>query len=127
MIDSPRVLVIEDDPALRPLFLDLLSDEGYDVAVLAAPPDPEEFIEIAPALVLTDLLVGAQPLGWDFVRSLRGNPATTAVPVVVCTGSVWADDEPVKELERLGCKVVSKPFDIDGLLQVIASQLQADA
>jgi CheY-like chemotaxis protein len=81
---GPRVLIIDDDPDL----IDLLTDGlqlvgGYDVVVA---PDGanglETFMQTRPDCVVVDVRMPGLN-GYQFVRALRGDPATAQTPVVV--------------------------------------------
>ncbi len=80
---SPRILVIEDDPATRELLEKVLASSGYDVATAR---DGTEGLrraaERTPALVTLDLLMPDVD-GREVLRRLREEAATRDVPVVV--------------------------------------------
>jgi CheY-like chemotaxis protein len=93
-IRSPRarILVVDDDAALRDLLTELLSSGGYDVlehegneldiaAVVCARPD----------LIILDLVLNGRRgrrSGWDYLREIRATDELRAVPVLVCSGDV---------------------------------------
>ncbi|MBA3336882.1 MAG: hypothetical protein H0T49_04915 [Chloroflexia bacterium] len=63
---SPQrhVLVIEDDPALRGLYAELLVDESYRVTLWENPGlDLAEIWQIAPDVILLDLVFGTSDRG----------------------------------------------------------------
>jgi DNA-binding response OmpR family regulator len=106
-----RVLIIEDDEAIRGMLAGLLTDEGgCDVtsADFEAAPEPRTF-----ALLIADL--PARPYvasdARDWVRSLRDRYPRT--PILVCTAHREASEAP----DRLGADcIVLKPFDVPQLL-----------
>jgi len=118
-----RILLIEDDPAIRSLLLELLADEGYHVqaagdgeaGVLAARMD-------RPDLILMDLMLPVLD-GMAATRQLKGDPATQMIPIIAISAGpnlgIHAVDLPADGL-------VAKPFDLDMLLAAIVSQLHAD-
>lgn len=109
----PRVLVVDDDPAVR-LLCEQLLDEDFEVVAVGSGQDA---VDVArgkpPAVVLVDL--GLPDLsGRAVVAELRGDASTCAVPIVVITG----DDREATELElfRAGVKAfVVKPIAGDEL------------
>lgn len=79
------VLLVEDDPLLRKAAENALRRDGF--RVLAAANGEEALKTVAnevPDLVLLDLVMpGIQ--GYDVLRTLKGDPATAHVPVVILT------------------------------------------
>jgi CheY-like chemotaxis protein len=57
---------------------------------------------------------------------LRMDPATTATPIVLCTGAVHEDKALQEHLVAMGVTVVLKPFNIDQLVDAIRERLGAD-
>ena len=111
-----RVLVVDDDPGIRGVLIEALSDEGYDV--LAAP-DGRVALAFAaehpPSVILLDY---AMPVcdGPTFVATYRGGPAPHA-PIVLVTAS--------HEAKRRAAEVraddwLGKPFELDDLLDLVA-------
>ena len=85
MVDNSErsiALVVEDDPWIRLLLRDLLTDEGY--AVLKAS-NASAALRLAqrqpPALVLLDLVLPEQS-GLELLSELKSPRATAHVPVI---------------------------------------------
>lgn len=80
-----RVLVVEDDDALREAVADAISDAGYDVVqaengrVALAKMRVE-----SPCLVLLDLMMPVMD-GWEVVAEMDGDPSLANVPVCIVT------------------------------------------
>lgn len=110
-----RILIVEDHPSMRGAMRLVLEDEGFliDEAVdgLAA---IESVRGDPPALVLLDLnMPGAS--GKDVLEQLKGDPATSEVPVVVVSAT---GEEGRSEAMRLGAEgYVTKPFSPSVLLR----------
>ena len=111
------ILVVDDEPALRELLVDVLTDEGY--TVLAAP-DGRRALDLVPterpALVLLDIMMPGLS-GHEVVGRLREVPESP--PVVLMSAGVVPDG-------RLAPPVVvflPKPFKLDQLLATIARVL----
>jgi two-component system chemotaxis response regulator CheY len=81
----PRVLVVDDDDALREIVAEAIADAGYVV-------EQAENGRIAldkmrassPCLVLLDLMMPVMD-GWEVVAEMDGDPALSSVPVCVVT------------------------------------------
>jgi CheY-like chemotaxis protein len=85
----PRVLVVEDDPALRESLTELLEDEGY--CVYAAGDGAEALrvlVKIArPSVILLDLMMPVMN-GWDLISALKRDERFADIPVAVCSATV---------------------------------------
>jgi CheY-like chemotaxis protein len=119
---SIDVLIAEDDPLVRLAVRHLLEAEGYSCAEAE---DGREAIEIAqqctPRLVLLDLMMPGLD-GFSTAEQLRSLPQTWNVPIHCLT----ALDFPAarRAAERSGCEAfLTKPFDMDGLLDVVSTAL----
>jgi two-component system, OmpR family, response regulator CpxR len=110
-----RLLIVEDDQAIRLALVELLSGEGYEVeeatngAVALAklrrgPP---------PALILLDLMMPVMS-GWEFMRQLKAEPQLRALPVVVLSAS------PPSTLPEGIVAYLRKPVDLELLLSTLA-------
>ncbi len=121
-----RVLVVEDDPEIVALYRDILTEEGWDVDVgelglLANSDTPVG----TPDVILLDWMLGHQAEGANVLRRLRADPATSAIPVVVCTVAAKTIAAVEAELITLGIPIVPKPFQVDEMLDVLGSALRS--
>lgn len=86
MSDEPRrILLAEDDRFLRKAAGTALRRRGYDVVDAV---DGEEALRLAreqpPDLILLDLIM-PKVQGFEALRSLKADPVTRAIPVIVLT------------------------------------------
>ncbi len=114
-VEHVIILVVEDDPLIRTLLTDVLTDEGY--TVVAAETGDQALTAITtvwPRLITLDLdLPGIS--GELILAELRRRDETRELPVVAVTAT-----EPIPaSVRRLAQAIVPKPFDIDKLLTVI--------
>ena len=123
------ILVINDTPEILDLFQDLLGDEGYRVIPDRFTIEAAEMLRhvegLQPDLIVLDYLIGQEALGWQFLQMLKMDRATRAIPVIVCTAAARQAQEMEPQLDKMGVAVVLKPFDIDHLLDVIRTTLDA--
>jgi CheY-like chemotaxis protein len=88
MTARPRILVVDDNDALRENLTDLLEAEGYEVTV--ADSGERALEELArdplPDVVLLDLLMPGLG-GRETLARMRADPRLSQVRVVVSTGS----------------------------------------
>jgi tellurite resistance protein TerC len=119
-----RVLVAEDDPALRGLIADVLGRSGYGVIEAANGADALDAVgdalldpasERAPTIVITDVRM-PYITGLQLVAALR--PLT--IPKIVITA--FPDDRTRDLAARLGASaVLAKPFELAALLRAVAA------
>ena len=105
---TTRVLVLEDDVALRTSLRLVLEDDGYEVAEAG---DAEAALELVDGtgvdVMLVDLMLGGVD-GFTFIR--RARPLTEA-PIVVISARDAVEDI-VSALEAGADDYVTKPFDV---------------
>ena len=122
------VLIVEDDADIGDLLVDLLTDEGYAVALLRS--RREESVQDAvgrlhPDCVLLDGAVpGSYDRSWDDAAWISAQ--TTPVPVIMFSADGAASDEAKANLSERSraagfASVLSKPFEVDDLLRMIAA------
>jgi CheY-like chemotaxis protein len=108
---------------------DLLANgEGYDVVSTSHWPKGLEFIkDTRPDLVILDLMMGREQTGWAVLDLLRDDPATSDIPVILCSAAAPALQQcPARAANHGAVESVAKPFDVDDLLGVI-ERLLADS
>ena len=118
---AKRVLIIDDEEAIRSVLADLFGDLGYEIAQAG---DGKTGLKTALAdhhdLILLDLSLPVLD-GIGFLREFRDTAPD--VPVVMITG--YASLESAIEAMRLGAyDYITKPFDLDEV-QMIAERALA--
>jgi signal transduction histidine kinase/CheY-like chemotaxis protein len=113
----PRILVVDDDPNIRELLTQELTEAGYRVSV--ATNGREAVAEVRrerPDLVVLDVMM-PEMNGFDVAAVLRNDPLTAAIPIVIL--SIVQDRE--RGL-RLGVdRYLTKPIDTDLLFREIGA------
>jgi DNA-binding response OmpR family regulator len=110
------VLVVEDDEAICALVEEILSEEGYEVRCAQNGRHALDLVgERRPAIVLFDLTMPDMG-GEAFVAAYRSLPSADAALIAVSGAHDLAD-----VAARMGADDhLTKPFDIDRLLGVVA-------
>jgi CheY-like chemotaxis protein len=117
----PKVVVANHDPVFLELLRLLLREEGYEALVPPQLDDPYPFIKrTRPAAVVLDLPFRRETEALAVLDALRLDPATAALPVVVCATSPGSLDGLARR-EGEGLYVLAKPFDLERLLAVLAT------
>ena len=122
---AARILVIEDNPHLLALYRDLFEDEGYEVVLQSTPQfDAATIIQIAPDVIILDLMFDGDLAGWATLQSLKQGSATASIPIIVCSGATKYVDVLESAFTLLGVHVLIKPFDLEALLDLVSRLLQ---
>lgn len=123
-----RVLVVDDDPGLLEAVTDGLELVGGFEVIPArdGATGLERFFSIQPDCVVVDVRMPGLN-GYQFVRALRGDPASAQAPVIVLSALVQ-DHEQLAGLLTGADAYLTKPVKIVDLVRAIerAVQLTAD-
>ena len=114
-----RILLVEDQDAIRRLIEALVKARGHEVvAVNSGAKAIEASMKTPPDLVLLDLHLPGQYDGFEVCRRIRGTSETSKVPVVVISAR---DDEEArrKAAEAGATSYYGKPFSPTALLDEI--------
>jgi CheY-like chemotaxis protein len=114
---AKRILIVEDDAAIRDALTLLLNDEGY--AVVGVPNGLEALRHLKenapPDLILLDLSMPVMD-GWQFSKEQQQDPLLKGVPVVLLS----ANGNVQQRATMLGAvSFLQKPVELEELLAVI--------
>ncbi|MGH8532193.1 MAG: response regulator [Gammaproteobacteria bacterium] len=117
---APHILGVDDDPAIRQLIADYLTENGFQVSTAADGRAMRERLTQSPVdLVVLDIRLGAED-GMVLARELR---AASAVPIIMLTGQREETDR-VLGLELGADDYLTKPFSPRELLARIRAVLR---
>lgn len=122
---AQRVFVVDDLEDFLELMEDVLSMEGYDVRTFTTAAEAAEAAHNSPPdLIVTDLRIGPES-GFDLVNTLRSDPVTQDIPLILCTAAVMDVEEQGEVMApHTNVSIVYKPFDMPSLLAQIQGLLQ---
>lgn len=111
-----RVLVVDDDAALRDLITEILSEANYDVTACASGRDAlEAFDCVVPDAVLSDVQMPDMN-GIELLAAVRSRDPD--VPVVLCTGGPTLETA-VQAVERGALQYLIRPVPNAKLLEAV--------
>jgi len=118
MTAAARILVVEDDSAIRQSLAELLEDEGFEVTCAANGAEALSTLAMgaAPSLILLDLTMPVMD-GWTFRSAQRSDPSLAQIPTVVLSAGHGADGASVAGLEPAA--FFAKPFDLEQLIATV--------
>lgn len=114
-----KILVIEDEPETRNMFVEALTEEGYKtMGAENGRIGLEKAQKYLPDVVICDLIMPELD-GYQVLKALRKNSATALIPCIFVTGKI---DELEKDRAiSLGAnEYLTKPCTVEKLLQAIA-------
>ena len=125
-VRTTRVLVVDDDAAIRRLIMAALKRDGYE---FLEAPNGRDALELMrserPQVVVLDLMM---PLvsGWDVLQERLGDPVLSKIPVIIISAN--REPELAKAVDQGICAFLPKPFDISALSALVRACVgQGDA
>lgn len=110
-----KILIAEDDHTMISLLKTLLKMEGFEVVALESDSNvPDAVLHEKPDVLFMDVHLGRQS-GMDIVESIRKNPETADLRVVMTSGMNVKDEC----LRRGANHFLLKPFMPDDLISVL--------
>jgi two-component system, OmpR family, response regulator len=120
MMEAPRILVVDDEPAICELIESYLSGEGYQVRTAEGGQEMRRVMAHTPIdLVILDLMLPAED-GFAITRELR---ARSEMGIIILTGKGDTTDR-IVGLELGADDYLPKPFDLRELLARVKSVLR---
>jgi excisionase family DNA binding protein len=122
-LDKPRVLVVDDDDAVRDLIAQTLLAADYEVETAPDGPTALERLRTNQDvdLVITDLKMPGMD-GLSVIREIRRQPATATLPVIIITG--FSTEANAIEALNLGVTYyLTKPFRMPKVVALAARVL----
>jgi DNA-binding response OmpR family regulator len=122
----PIILVVEDDPFVRGVVEETLTDGGFEIAMVSSGENAIDLLEVRKVnyrAIVTDINLGPDKTdGWDVAR--RAREIDAEFPVVYMTGAS-ADDWASKGVPN--SILLTKPFAPAQLLTAVSQPLNGSS
>lgn len=110
-----KVLVADDEPALRKLLKTNMELEGYETLEASNGAEVLECVERDnPDIILLDIMMPVMD-GWEVMTALAANPEYEQKVILVSAKA--SDDAQLQGWELGADEYITKPFDLESLLQ----------
>lgn len=118
--EAKHILVVNDTEEMVELLRDILVATGHRVSgTTFAPEELAEVKKAAPDLVILDLVMGGENLGWQLLQKMKLSPDTANIPAIVCTAAADSVRQQEGWLASKGVKIVLKPFSLTDLERAV--------
>ena len=122
--EAKHILVVNDTEEIVELFREIIEGLGHRVTATSyAPDDLVEIQKVEPDLVILDLIIGGEKLGWQLAQKMRMSRDTESIPIIICTAATEDVREQEGWLTANAIKVVLKPFSVDDLELAVGKAL----
>ncbi|AUT00340.1 two-component system response regulator [Nostoc sp. CENA543] len=114
------ILIVEDSPSELELMSHYLQESGYNVIKSASAKEAIEKASLYQPDVIVSDVVMPEMSGFELCRSLKKNPVTAKVPIIICSSK----NQPIDRLwaMRQGANAyITKPYTREHLLRTIKS------
>jgi CheY-like chemotaxis protein len=109
-----KIMVVDDEPAIRELLAAVLRDEGYIVVAVGTGTQALELLpRERPDLVLLDIMMPDID-GREVYRRMRQLPELDDTRVILASAAVQ-----LKLPDAQGTLFLPKPFEVDALLEIV--------
>jgi CheY-like chemotaxis protein len=120
----PRILIVDDDPLITELVIDMLGLEGYDVDTATNGIEALQKLERQRYdLIITDLHMPKLD-GSGFYRELAQRKLHSLKRIIFLTGTTGGSEEH-RFVQESGVPVLLKPFNVSELIELVRRRLSS--
>ena len=121
-----KLLVVDDEPAIRLLLQAILAQEGHEVETAADGVEALASVDREmPDVVLLDLAMPNMD-GWHFLEELRNKGLRSRVRVIIVSATSDAESMARSQSEGVNERI-AKPFDATAIVRAVEGVLQEPA
>ena len=119
-VGRKKILIVDDEPAILIVSRRRLEANGYEVITAESGKEGiEKAVTCEPDLILLDIIMPGLD-GYEVCKRLKSSEKTREIPVIIFTASSPQDDSGEKAIEFGAVGYLTKPFESDDLLSIIA-------
>lgn len=119
---NQSIFITDDDQVYVELIQEVLLDAGYqNICCRVGDGTIHHILDAQPSLVLLDINTSNPGRGWSILDALRLHPKTRHIPVIICSTDMRMINEKANMLRELGCQTLEKPFDLEALIEKVAT------
>ena len=120
-----RILIVDDEPAVRDCMAKALQRQGYETLLAAS---SAQGIALAsqhvPDLIISDICMEGGD-GFEFLRSIRADSRTAAIPFIIITGHPDQDGM-LEGLKHAADGYLPKPLSLPALVAAVENRLKRE-
>lgn len=121
-----RILVVDDEAAIRELITAIVEDEGHDVRQARDGAEAlDAILQEVPDLVVLDLAMPGMD-GWRLLEELHARGLRRKTRIVIVSANYDPATAPAAQRSRVG-HFLAKPFEPESLVQMIDEALLQEA
>jgi PAS domain S-box-containing protein len=125
VLEMGKILIVDDEAAFRRSIAEALRRNGHETLEAGNTGDGLQLaMDQNPELIISDICM-AQGDGLTFLKNVRSNPNTAAIPFLVMTGQPNFEGM-VTGAENAADAYLPKPFSLHTLLATVASRLDRE-
>mgnify|MGYP001600879482 CR=1 FL=1 len=120
---APKVLIVDDDPLVRELASDLVSEAGLEPVTVATGDEALDAVKAhRPALVVLDVMLPGTD-GLTLCKAIKSDPQFKGIKVAVTTGRTFKGEK--ERAMRCGADLyLQKPYDSAAFIGLIRRLLE---
>lgn len=124
MTEKKKIMLIDDSSTNNILYESILSEEGFEVAVVSNPLLAIQNIKSEmPDLIILDLRMPILD-GFQIMEKIRGDKDISSIPIIVLSAENSREAE--QKSYNLGAALyLNKPIGIDDIIQVVSKHMSA--
>ncbi|WP_226065000.1 response regulator [Kaistella polysaccharea] len=117
MMNSKKIVIIDDDIAILDSLGTMLDFEGFEVNTFERGSEIFSFVEQShkPNIILLDMWLSGED-GRDICRKLKQNEETRNIPIVIMSASRGLEHTAI---ESGANAFIAKPFEIDDIINTV--------
>ncbi|GAC1465425.1 MAG: hypothetical protein PVSMB7_09710 [Chloroflexota bacterium] len=118
------IAVVDPDPGIQSLVADVLAMAGHCTTIIGRTDDAQSRVQAErPDLILLDVWLDDPADGWNTLRSLTEDEATSRVPVIIMSSTPQELANHEQWLSERRVSILAKPFTIDQLCTSVEAAL----